>query len=342
MDIRLIVAISAGLIFSTTHNLFSAVDPLYQRFQFIEPHLGTLVDLTLYASSEAVANDAAQAAFARIKELNRIFSDYTSDSEASRLCITAGSGARVPVSDELFELLRQSEAISEATGGAFDVTIGPVAKLWRVARRQRRLPPQEPLDTARELVGWTNVQLQHESQTVQLLKRGMQLDFGGIAKGYIAQQTRDVLARCGISRCLVSIAGDICAGDSPPDSDGWKIGIAPLIDPNGPPTYFLRLENCSVSTSGDAFQFVQIDGIRYSHIVNPSSGLGLTYRSSVTVVASDGATADGFATAITVLGVEKGLRVVEPFKDVAALMVLNVEQGLSIHETRNFKEWLIP
>ena len=246
------------------------------------------------------------------------------------------------MSDELFELLRQSEAISEATGGAFDVTIGPVAKLWRVARRQRRLPPQEPLDTARELVGWTNVQLQQESQTVQLLKRGMQLDFGGIAKGYIAQQTRDVLARCGISRCLVSIAGDICAGDSPPDSDGWKIGIAPLIDPNGPPTYFLRLENCSVSTSGDAFQFVQIDGIRYSHIVNPSSGLGLTYRSSVTVVASDGATADGFATAITVLGVEKGLRVVEPFQDVAALMVLNVEQGLSIHETRNFKEWLIP
>ena len=330
----------------------AALAQMWQRFEFSEPHLGTIVAVTLYAPTETVATEAAVATFARIQELNRILSDYLEESEVTRLCRTAGSGTSVEVSSELFEVLSRSIALSAATNGAFDVTLGPVIKLWRAARRQRKLPDPQQLIAAKKWVGWKNVKLNAEHRTVELLQSGMQLDFGGIAKGYIAQEACDLLKRRGLNRCLIAVAGDIVAGDPPwgadgSETEGWKIGVAPLDNPEGPPSRMLRLKNGAVSTSGDAFQFVEIGGIRYSHIVDPTTGVGLTQRSSVTVIAPDGTTADGLATAVTILGVERGLKLIEQSQPAAtsqrtaALIVLAQSDGRSVSESPHFKTFVI-
>jgi len=348
----IVVWLLAGLLPVAGTGGSAAMAQALERFEFSEPHLGTLVALTLYAPTETVATEAAAAAYARIKVLNRILSDYQDESEVTRLCRTAGSGTAVEVSPELFEVLSRSLALAEATDGAFDPTISPVIKLWRTARKQRQLPDPQQLAAARELVGWKHVKLDAQRRTVELLKPGMQLDFGGIAKGYIAQQVRDLLVRRGQNRCLIAVAGDIVAGDPPLDADGretagWKIGVAPLDKPNGPPSRMLRLQNCSVSTSGDAFQFVEIGGVRYSHIVDPKTGLGLTQRSSVTIIAPDGANADGLATAVTILGVERGLKLIEQSQNAAsthrtaALIVFVGSDGLTVSESPHFKAFVI-
>lgn len=335
------VAAGAILVFLLWHPSITKAQTL-ERYEFREPHLGTIVDLTLYASGETVANDSARAAFARIEELNRILSDYIPDSEAMRLCQASGTGKAVPVSSELYEVLAKSVEISKATDGAFDVTVGPVVKLWRSARRLRKMPAADKLAEARLRVGWQQLILDSAARTVELRKQGMLLDFGGIAKGYIADQARVALKERGIHRCLVAVAGDIAAGDAPPERDCWRIGIAPLDKANGQPSRYLRLVNSSISTSGDAFQFVEIDGVRYSHIVDPATGLGLTRRSSVTVVAPKGISADGLATAVSILGPDRGLALIEQTKGAAALIVQATETGLSVTESSRFAGFVLP
>jgi FAD:protein FMN transferase len=308
-----------------------------ERFTFAEPHLGTIVEITLYASEDTVANDAAKAAFRRVKELDQIFSDYKTDSETMRLCESAGSGRSVKVSSELFHVLRQSLEISEKSDGAFDVTVGPLVQLWRRARKLKTLPKDDELVAAKGLVGWKLVKLDVATQSVELKRRGMRLDFGGIAKGFIAQNISQLLREKGVQQTLVAVAGDIVAGNAPPNTSGWKIGIAPLDRPDGPVSRLLLLKNCAISTSGDAFQFVEIDGVRYSHIVNPHTGLGLTERTSVTVLAQDGTTSDALATAICVLGPQKGLKMIEGRDRVEALIVYASEEGPRVIESKSFQ-----
>ena len=308
-----------------------------ERFSFAEPHLGTIIELTLYAPEESVANEGAQAAFTRVKELDRIFSDYKPGSEAMRLCENAGSGRPVKVSSELFHLLRQAVAVSEQTDGAFDVTVGPLVQLWRRARREKRLPNPDEIAIAKKCVGWRHVTFDEAEQTIELKRPGMRLDFGGIAKGYIAQDVARVLRQRGLNQTLVAVAGDIVASDPPPNAEGWKIGVAPLDRPNGAPSRLLLLKNGAISTSGDAFQFVEIAGVRYSHIVDPQTGLGLTGRSSVTVVARDGTMADALATAVCVLGSERGLKLIEDSDQTDALIVQATDSGIRVLESKTFR-----
>ncbi|HUG90505.1 MAG TPA: FAD:protein FMN transferase [Planctomycetaceae bacterium] len=293
-----------------------------QRFEFAQMRMGVPFRITLYSSDEAVANNAARAAFARVKELNLLLSDYEPDSELMQLCRRSAPARPVEVSPELFFVLERAVALSKASDGAFDVTVGPIVQLWREARHSRTLPDPEQLAAARSRVGWRSVRLDRERRTVELLKPDMRLDLGGIAKGYAADEALRVLNEHGVTRALIAAAGDIVAGDPPPDRDGWRIGIAPLDSPEGPPSRYLRLENAAVSTSGDAFQYVEIEGVRYSHIVDPRTGLGLTTRSSVTVVARDGITADSLASAASVLGPDRGLKLAGSYQGTAALFIV--------------------
>ena len=216
------------------------------------------------------------------------------------------------------------------------MTVGPLVTLWRRARKERVLPNGTEIDIAKRLVDWRLVAIDPVNRTVELKRAGMRLDFGGIAKGYIAQEVSRVLRDQGMTRSLVAVAGDIVAGDPPPDTEGWKVGVAPLDRPNGAPSRLLQLGKCAISTSGDAFQFVEIEGVRYSHIVDPKTGLGLTQRSSVTVVARDGATADALATAVSVLGAERGMKLIEGTDGVDVLIVLATEDGVTIRESKSF------
>ena len=186
-------------------------------------------------------------------------------------------------------MLRRSKDVYERSDGAFDVTIAPVGRLWRRARRERKLPDPARLAAAPRLVGSDKMVLDSGARTVQLQKPGMKLDVGGIAKGYAAQAALEVLKKAGIKSALVGGAGDIVVGDPPPDAGGWKIAIAPLEPSRSGPERVLLLANSAVSTAGDAERFVVIDGHRYSHIINPVTGIAVEDRASVTVVAAGNA-----------------------------------------------------
>jgi thiamine biosynthesis lipoprotein len=333
------VLVSVWIIFAAFGAVNALDEPVLKRFTFSEPHMGTMFNIILYAPDENAAKKAAKEAFARIEELNAIMSDYQSDSELMKLCKQAG-GDPVPVSVDLFKVLEASQKIARLSDGAFDVSISPVVRLWRKARRTRVMPDAKEIKKALDLVDYKRIRLDPKGRTVQLLLMGMLLDLGGIAKGYAADAALDVLRRHGLPRALVAAGGDIAAGDAPPDAPGWKVGIAPLKDPQGPPRYHLLLKNRAVSTAGDANQNVEIGGKRYSHIVDPKTGLGLVGARSVTVVAPQGVIADGLDTAICVMGQKRGLALIESLEDVAGLLVFEVDGKEEVTMSKGFDKYL--
>ena len=312
---------------------------LPERFEFTQIQMGMPFRIVLYAPDADSANAAASAAYARIRALNAIMSDYDEESELMRLCRTAGTGRAGPVSRDLLRILSRSLELSEKSDGAFDVTVGPVVKLWRKARRTNRFPAAEELAAARELVGYQNVRIDEEAGTVELLKRGMQLDLGGIAVGYAVDDVLKRLADRGITSALVDGSGDIGVSDAPPGTPGWRIGIAPL-EADKEPSRFVILKNAAVTTSGHAFQFVEFDGKRYSHIVDPKTGLGLIDRSSVTLIARNCTVADSYTKAIAVLGPERGLRLVDEVPGAAAIVVRAPEGKVETFESRQLREYV--
>jgi thiamine biosynthesis lipoprotein len=305
-----------------------------ERYERVHPAMGSTFEIVIYSPDEQTAQVGIDAAIARIEQLNQVFSDYESDSEASQLSRMAPMDRPVRVSSDMWSVLQWSQKLSESSGGAFDVSVGPVTRLWRRARRQKRMPSEDRLQQALDAVGREHVHLDDTSKTVRLSAGGMRLDFGGVAKGYAADQALESLRAAGITRGLVNAGGDMVLGDPPPDRSGWRVGVAPL-DPQQPPRQILVLSNCAVATSGDAWQFVEIDGIRYSHIVDPRTGLGVTQRSSVTVVARDGLTADGLASAVSVLGPTKGLQLVDGICGAACRVVwLEDDEVKTLHTSR--------
>ena len=289
--------------------------PALERFEFSRICMGVQARVVTYSPDRESAVSGAAAAFEVLGELNGKFSDYRPDSELMVLCAGAG-GPPVKVSPELLEVLLAAEEISEKTEGAFDITVGPAVRLWREARKTGKLPDAAALERARRLIGWRMVNVDRRAGTVRLERAGMQLDLGGIAKGFAAEKAVGVLKARGLSRSMVSLAGDIAVGDAPPPPGeaGWRIKVAGEQGTKeaGPDdgSETLVLTNVCVSTSGDAEQFVEIEGRRYSHIVDPRTGLGTEGGVSVTVVHTSGAVADALPTAACVLGVWKGSRAI--------------------------------
>lgn len=230
-------------------------------------------------------------------------SRYRSSSELNRLSARSGDDA-LEVSEPLFTVLQQAQTLSRQSDGAFDVTSGPYIKLWEKAQRTGTLPDSSAIRNARSRVGWKLVRLQEKEQTVHLRADSMQLNLGGIAKGFILDHALDVLIERGLSRAMIEAGGDLVTGAAPPDQDGWRVQL-PGIGPDNT-SRTRSLTNAALSTSGDTHQFVEIDGTRYSHIVDPRTGMGLTHRLLVSIVARDGATADALATTVSVLGPEAG------------------------------------
>ncbi len=311
---------AASRALSGTASNNNAGDKQLQRFVFGERHMGVEFKLIVYCPDEETANAGAKAAFARVAALNQVMSDYVPTSELMQLCRKSAPGHPVEVSDDLFLVLSRAEELSKSTDGAFDVSVGPLTQLWRRSRRQKALPSQRLLEKALSRVGYQFVRLDPQQRTVELLRENMRLDLGGIAAGYAADEALKTLRQQGIKRALVDSSGDIVAGDPPPQTDGWVIGVVPL-DPQATPSQFLKLAQAAVSTSGDAFQFVELNGRRYSHIVDPVTGLGLTTRTSVTVVAPSCLQADSLATAVTVLGPQRGLKLIHKRPKTHAFIV---------------------
>ena len=315
-----------------------------QQFTYRQPKMGTIFQLVMYCDDEKVANAAAEAAWNRIDQLNDEFSDYEPSSELNQLSRRTDSGpmtAPVDVSQDMWDLLGHCVKAAEASDGAFDVTVGPLTQLQRQSRKDGKLPDPDKLKDALSRIGWRYIKLDKEHHRVQMTHAKMQLDVGGIAKGYTSDQVLKLLSRRGISRALCGAAGDIAAGDPPAGRPDWRVAIESLKNPQQVSDY-VHFRNFAISTSGDTYRAAMVNGKRYSHIIDPRTGLGLTYRIGVTTLAPAGVTADWSATAVSILGPEKGLAMIERLEGAAVRIVTIDDQGDErVYESKRFAKLLL-
>jgi thiamine biosynthesis lipoprotein len=313
-----------------------------QKFDYVRPEMGTGFHMVLYAQNAKLAQTAADAAFARVDQLNSEMSDYDNHSELSLLSEQTNSGPMlkpVKVSDDLWRVLAKAKEISELSDGAFDVTIGPFVRLWRRSRAMQELPTPQRVALARGSVGYWLMQLYPATRSVQLTAGHMRLDLGGIAKGFAAEEALHVLASHSVSRALVGAAGDIAAGEPPPGKAGWTIGFENPGTYKGTNGIYVQLRNQRVSTSGDTYRFVEIDGKRYSHIIDPATGLGQTRRIEASAISNDGMTADTLALVLCIWGPEKGLALIDRLPETAGI-VTTYDSGVpKVYRSRLFSRY---
>ncbi|MBX3383250.1 MAG: FAD:protein FMN transferase [Phycisphaeraceae bacterium] len=267
-----------------------------ERHEFARLCMGVETRIILYANDRAQAVARAAMAFERINELDHALSDYRLDSTLSRVNAAAGAEP-VAVDDDLFDALRTSMHLAALSNGAFDPTIGPLVQVWRVQRRTGQPAPAGEQRSALALVNWRDLDLNAQTRTAFLRRKGMRLDLGGIGKGIAAQEAVRTLTAMGSPRCMVSLAGDIAAGLPPPDQPrGWRIEVRSGAE--APPIGTLWLAQMSVSTSGDSEQFIELDGVRLGHIIDPRSGRTSAPGAFAVVVSSRGDHADALATTL--------------------------------------------
>jgi len=284
--------------------------------------MGTIFRITVYASNAEVAEKAASEAFDRIEKLEAALSFYQDESELNQVSDRADDQV-VNVSPDLFRVLESALQWSRKTGGAFDCTVRPLITMWQDRGRQGRLPTPKEIREVKRIVGFNKVLLNPRLKSVRLESHGMQLDLGGIAKGYAADEAFRVLFEYGLTRILIDAGGDLLAGTPPPGEKGWLVTLENLQEGNSR----LYLSNSAIATSGDTYRYFEIDGNRYSHIVNPATGMGMTDHRQVTVLARDGQSADALATSLSVMDIQQGLQLVESLDDIEVLIRLSGSGG---------------
>lgn len=311
-----------------------------KKYLFTQTKMGSPFNLLLVANDSSKASAIARDCFRLIDSLSQIFSDYDSSSEVSK--INAQAGFRpITMSPAMLDLVLQSKLAYHKSHGAYDISIGPLSLLWRKARKIKTFPADSSIEAARKLVGFNWIQIDRKASTIYLPKKGMRLDFGGIAKGYIAQWVIDYLKNRGIREALADAGGDISMSGAPLNSKGWWVGV------NIPETtddlldHQLQLANISVATSGDAYQYLEKNGVKYSHIINPKTGYGVSWLRNVTVIAPQGATADWMATACSILPLKEAKKIA--LENHAQLLISTIQNGkIKFYSTPSFKKYWHP
>ena len=326
-------------IYTITLLVFST--PLLQaqtrKFSYSEMKMGSAFNLIIVSADSNKANHLARKSYELVDSLNHIFSNYDSSSELSKINASAGL-LPYKMSRAMLDLVQKSQYAYIQSKGAYDISIGPLSSLWRDARKAKLFPEASTVLATKKLVGFAQIKINKRLGTIFLPNANMQLDFGGIAKGYIAQWVINFLKANGIQQALVDAGGDIVMSGAPLNQQGWLIGV------NLPETTDqllnkkLQLSNCSVATSGDVFQFIEYKGVKYSHIINPLTGYGVTNLRNVTIVAKTGATADWLATACSILPIQEAKQLA--ISHQAALLITTLKNGKLVFEaTPNFKNY---
>jgi len=310
-----------------------------QKYIFEQPKMGSPFTITIFSNDSSAAANAAIAAFKKVDSLNEILSDYIDQSEINRLSRSSGKGKYVQVSAPLFDILKRSVEAAQRSEGSFDITMGPIVQLWRSARKNNQLPAADSIQLALAKTGYKHIHLDNINQSVLLDKEGMRLDIGGIGKGYVANEALKVLKKSGFSQAMVNAGGKIVTGDAPGSANGWLIGINLPGEKNLLMPALLSLQNMAVATSGDLYQNLSINGKKYSHIINPKTGMGLTHGRNVTAIAQDAATADWLSTACSVLSVSKSIDLVEKIPGAALLITENKKGRIVQRSSTRFKDY---
>ncbi|MGD0552013.1 MAG: FAD:protein FMN transferase [Sedimentisphaerales bacterium] len=292
--------------------------------------MGTLARIVVVAKHEWQGKRCIEAGFEQLKRIDAMMSDYKNDSELSRVNREAFTNP-VKVSPELFEILQKSVEFSRLSNGAFDVTVGPLVDLWHKAGEVNVVPDENTLAATKARVGFEKLILDANERTVRFAVKGMRLDLGGIAKGYAVDKAVEAMRRCGAIGGMVCASGDIRCFGKPADKDTWRVGLQNPVAANPPDSngaigaeqmlMVLKLNDMAVATSGDYRRFVTIGGKRYSHIIDTNTATGASKLSSDTILAANAVDADALSTAVNVMGVEKGLALVESLDDVETILI---------------------
>jgi thiamine biosynthesis lipoprotein len=309
--------------------------PVLTRFSFSRGLMGTQFNVIFYAPDSLTAQRANTAVNARMDSLNYVMSDYMDGSEINRLSQMAGSGNWIPVSADLFNVLKKAQTIARLSNGRFDPTVGPLSLLWRRAVRRKEFPTKAERRRARRAVGYRLMDLDSVTRSVRLRRAGMRLDVGGIGQGFAVDEAERVFRQYGIQSALVDIGGDILASNGPPATAGWRVGIGSSKAGDSDTTTIL-LKNAAITTSGDTYRFLEHNGRRYSHIMDPRSGLGLRHFVRATVWAPDGYRADALTKVFSVAGLRKSRQLIKRFPGVKLLVLENRNGQIRTWQSETF------
>ena len=288
--------------------------------------MGTFARIVVVADTERQGEEAIESAFEKIDTIERCMSDYDPNSLLSKVNQQAFE-TPIPVTDELLAVLCASMECSCISGGAFDITVGPVVRLWRQAKKTGVAPTPEQIEQARRVVGCGNLLIDAEGKTVRFAKEGMFLDLGGIGKGYAVDRAIEILKAAGLAGGMVDIGGNLCCFGTPANgAEHWLIGLQ---DPANDESILLKLkmDDRAVATSGDYRRFVVLDGIKHSHIINPATADSAQSLSSVTIIAPTAMAADALSTTVSVMGDQKGLGLIESITDVEAILISHSDES---------------
>jgi thiamine biosynthesis lipoprotein len=308
-----------------------------RKFHFVQNKMGSPFNLIIVTTDSAKAEKLSNNCFSLIDSFSHIYSDYDSTSELSKLSIHASNGFQT-CSPALWDLLILSRHAFVNSLHSFDISIGPLSSFWRSKRKKKLFPDSASVIATKEYVGLNKLHWNDSLHQILIPTRNMHLDVGGIAKGYIAQKVIDYLHQNGIDAALADAGGDISMGNAAPGNEGWLVGINVPETTDELMNRKLLLSNCSVATSGDAYQYMEHNGIKYSHIIDPRTGYGVSFQRNVTVIAKDGATADWLATACSILSINESKRICK--KMHAELFISSIEnEKLVIYQTIGFKRY---
>lgn len=294
--------------------------------------MGSRFEVTAVSEDDSLAWRAIHGAIKETLRIEKLISEWDSASQTTAINNHAGIEP-VKVDKELYDLINRSIKVSKLTEGAFDISFAPMRKVWRLNGSMKELPSATQIELAKSKIGYAKIILNPELQTVFLKEQGMKLGFGGIGQGYVANRCKLLMQNMGIKSGLINVSGDIITWGKQPDGKDWRIGIA---DPRNKTSVisWLSVSDISVVTSGGYEKFVMINGKRYGHIIDPRTGYPSEGVGSVTIVSPDAELSDALATGVFVLGVEKGLNLINQLRGVECLII---DDGGKMFTSKNMK-----
>ncbi len=282
--------------------------------------MGNKFEICVVADNAVWADECIDAAINEIQRIEKLLTTFSNDSETSRINENAGV-VPVEVSRETYELIERSIKISRITQGAFDITYGSVDKrLWNFDINMKSLPDKKTAHKMVRLINYRNIMLNEEKSTVFLKEKGMRVGFGGIGKGYAAERAKQVMKEMGAESGIVNASGDLTSWGYQPNGKPWTIGI---VNPNaaGQVFSYMNITDMAIATSGNYEKYITLNGKKYSHTINPRTGLPVTGIKSVTIITPNAEISDAMATPVMIMGIKAGMDMINQLKDIEAILI---------------------
>jgi thiamine biosynthesis lipoprotein len=294
--------------------------------------MGSRFDITIVAEDTVTANENIDAAISEITRIEKMISSWDPNSQTSEINRMAGIKP-VKVAPELFELIERAKQISKITDGAFDISFASIDKVWHFDGTMTHKPSEEEIANSVAKIGYQNIHLDKEKQTVFLKLPGMKIGFGAIGKGYAADKVRVMLKAKGVPAGIINASGDLTTWGQQPDGSEWMVGITNPLNKDRVFSWF-PVVDAAVATSGNYEKFVEFDGVKYSHIIDPRTGYPSTGLVSVTIFAKSAELCDALATSVFITGTETGLNIIDQIKGVECIIV---DDRNTIHTSKNIQ-----